>query len=270
MAEYRELQARYALTKVLRRVQLGFLRTFIVPSLSKLQDELDETFPYLVRAMHTARSAGAAMAVFRDEEIEDLDLKPTAKSGVLERFLDRAGYAPEEIQDAAQRDVLDLSSRIRAETRDTLKQTLADGVAQGKTLKEVRKDFIREAVKNKEQDGAVVTHADTLVRTQTMMVMNASQVEASRNSPWLAKNLWGYRYAAVGDWRTRPTHEAQDGVTLPEYDPYWKVWTPPNGYNCRCSIIALYRESKIVRPVGHMMPDKGFDFNPADVYGTRK
>jgi SPP1 gp7 family putative phage head morphogenesis protein len=53
-------------------------------------------------------------------------------------------------------------------------------------------------------------------------------------------NLFPYfMYDAVNDSRTRPSHAAMDGFVARADDPVWSVWTPPNGYMCRCRRIAL-------------------------------
>lgn len=48
-------------------------------------------------------------------------------------------------------------------------------------------------------------------------------------------------YDAIDDNRTRPQHHAWDGTVLPVDDPWWDTHTPPNGWNCRCSVIQLSR-----------------------------
>lgn len=47
------------------------------------------------------------------------------------------------------------------------------------------------------------------------------------------------RYVAVEDERTRPEHRAWHGVVLPVDDPWWDTHYPPNGWNCRCTVMQL-------------------------------
>lgn len=48
-----------------------------------------------------------------------------------------------------------------------------------------------------------------------------------------------WQYDAVGDSRTRPAHAAMDGLVYRYDDAFWTTFYPPNGYRCRCSVIAL-------------------------------
>lgn len=47
------------------------------------------------------------------------------------------------------------------------------------------------------------------------------------------------QYDAVDDHRTRPLHAAWDNIVLPVRHPWWRTHMPPNGWNCRCSVIQL-------------------------------
>lgn len=47
------------------------------------------------------------------------------------------------------------------------------------------------------------------------------------------------RYVAVEDGRTRPEHLAWHGVVLQVDDTWWHTHYPPNGWNCRCTVMQL-------------------------------
>ncbi|CAD7055411.1 phage head morphogenesis protein [Pseudorhizobium halotolerans] len=47
------------------------------------------------------------------------------------------------------------------------------------------------------------------------------------------------RYVALLDDRTRPSHRARHNLVLPVDHPYWDMWAPPCGWNCRCTLQSL-------------------------------
>ncbi|MGK9943764.1 phage minor head protein, partial [Salmonella enterica subsp. enterica] len=56
--------------------------------------------------------------------------------------------------------------------------------------------------------------------------------DTARSAPYLM-------YDAVGDARTREQHRAWDGTVLRWDDAWWQTHRPPNGWNCRCTVIQL-------------------------------
>lgn len=57
------------------------------------------------------------------------------------------------------------------------------------------------------------------------------QIEAFKESaPMLT-------YHTVGDGRVRPTHEALNNISRPVDDKFWNTYYPPNGWNCRCTVL---------------------------------
>ncbi|MBD5171973.1 MAG: minor capsid protein [Bacteroidales bacterium] len=54
---------------------------------------------------------------------------------------------------------------------------------------------------------------------------------------------YNLQYRTQKDDKVRPEHAALDGVTLPPSDPFWAEFYPPNGWNCRCTVVQV-RKSK--------------------------
>lgn len=50
---------------------------------------------------------------------------------------------------------------------------------------------------------------------------------------------YNLQYRTQNDDRVRPEHAALDGVTLPPSDPFWEEYYPPNGWNCRCTVVQV-------------------------------
>jgi len=104
---------------------------------------------------------------------------------------------------------------------------------QGRTIA----DFRKEAGPLLEQ-AAVTSRArlDTIYRTNVQSAYMAGRYaqmgRAAQARPW-------WRYSAVNDSRTRPSHAALNGLVRRHDDPFWDSFYPPNGFRCRCSVQTL-------------------------------
>ncbi|MGB6092671.1 MAG: phage minor head protein [Moheibacter sp.] len=49
------------------------------------------------------------------------------------------------------------------------------------------------------------------------------------------------QYRTAEDDRVRPEHEELAGTTLPKDDDFWLFYYPPNGWNCRCTVVEVRR-----------------------------
>lgn len=54
---------------------------------------------------------------------------------------------------------------------------------------------------------------------------------------------YNLQYRTQRDDKVRPEHAALDRVTLPPSDSFWEEFYPPNGWNCRCTVVQV-RKSK--------------------------
>lgn len=127
-------------------------------------------------------------------------------------------------------------------------------------------------------DAPSMSQVETLYRTNVQLGYSAGQWQANQE-PEIDSILWGNEYSAVNDDRTRPAHAAMDGVRRPKDDPIWNTWTPPCGFNCRCTLIPIFKGDSIAEPTPvpttteadgkeyAVTPDPGFAFNPGEALG---
>lgn len=59
---------------------------------------------------------------------------------------------------------------------------------------------------------------------------------------------YNLQYRTAHDDRVRPEHAPLHGVTLPMSDPFWEQFYPPNGWNCRCTVVQVRRSKYPVTP----------------------
>ena len=64
---------------------------------------------------------------------------------------------------------------------------------------------------------------------------------------------YNLQYRTVGDDRVREEHAELDGITLPIDDPFWHTYYPPNGWNCRCTVVQVLKDKYEVTPHSEAM-----------------
>lgn len=76
-------------------------------------------------------------------------------------------------------------------------------------------------------------------------------------------------YSAIDDSRVRPSHLAMNRIIRHIDDPFWLIWYPPNGFRCRCTVIAL-TEKQVLKygitsdeDLPDVAVDLGWSTNPA-------
>lgn len=117
-----------------------------------------------------------------------------------------------------------------------LHDSMSSAIENGTTLTDFRKDF----------DQIVARHGWSYKGSRgwrTQLIYRCNMRSAHMAGQW--SKLWANRerqqylmYVAVLDNRTRPEHRAWHGLVLPITDPFWKTHYGPNGWNCRCGVIA--------------------------------
>lgn len=94
----------------------------------------------------------------------------------------------------------------------------------------------------------------TNLQSAYMAGRKASMEETADTHPY-------WMYIAILDGKTRPSHRALHGQVFRHDDPIWAAIFPPNGFNCRCRVVALSeaavkrRGLKVVSSEGHMFTE---------------
>tara|TARA_E500000318_G_scaffold46673_5_gene44004 strand:+ start:1203 stop:2486 length:1284 start_codon:yes stop_codon:yes gene_type:complete len=155
----------------------------------------------------------------------------------------------------------------------------------GETLESFRRDFDQIVKKHGwSYNGSRGWRSKVIFETNLRQAYNAGRwVQAQR----LKSRRPNLRYVSVQDERTRPHHRAWHGTILPVDHPWWDKHHPPNGWNCRCSVMSVSdremkrRGWKISAPPPDILTrrrintsagariveapagiDSGFDYNP--------
>ncbi|MCR4559726.1 MAG: phage head morphogenesis protein [Bacteroidales bacterium] len=80
------------------------------------------------------------------------------------------------------------------------------------------------------------------LRTEYNQALQAAQMAGKWADFEKNKNFINLQYRTANDERVRASHRILHGTTLPVDDPFWKQYTPPNGWGCRCTVVAVLKD----------------------------
>lgn len=111
---------------------------------------------------------------------------------------------------------------------------------------------------------------NTIYRVNMQSAYSAARYQRLRDN---VDNRPYWQYSAVGDARTRPAHLALSGKIYRYDDPFWTTFYPPNGFNCRCTVIALSDRDLARRGIDEVGDSSEFlveATRPADKLGNKE
>lgn len=92
------------------------------------------------------------------------------------------------------------------------------------------------------------TYNQNYLRAEYNFVQASAQMAAKWESFMQDGDRYNLQYRTAGDKKVRPEHAALDRVTLPITDPFWEEYYPPNGWNCRCTVVQVRKSKYPVTP----------------------
>jgi SPP1 gp7 family putative phage head morphogenesis protein len=155
----------------------------------------------------------------------------------------------------------------RQDVVERIKGSLAKAIEKGDTLEQWRNDKLSVIVG---AEGIGNAQAQTIYRTGFQSARQAA-MRQEFNQPDLRGWIVAYEYRTAGDDRVREEHEAMEGVILEAGSPELAKWWPPNGFNCRCTLIPIDRieaRNPSMQPTSSLPdaePDPGFDGPPEEL-----
>lgn len=160
---------------------------------------------------------------------------------------------------------LDLLSDIRGALETALQegQTLKQFIADIQPVLESQGWWGQQVIVDSEGVGELVqlgsprrlkTIYQTNLQSAYMAGRKAEMEQTTETHPY-------WMYVAILDGKTRPSHRALHGQVFRHDDPIWSAIFPPNGFNCRCRVVALSeaavkrRGLKVVSSEGRMFTE---------------
>lgn len=133
---------------------------------------------------------------------------------------------------------------------------------------------------NKKPFNRFLNDVKTIDKTYNERYLRAEYNFASASAQMAAKweqmaadgDEYYLQYRTAGDGAVRPEHAALHNVTLPASDSFWDTYYPPNGWNCRCTVVQVLKymheatphDEAMERGAAALAKDKKgmFNFNP--------
>ncbi len=135
------------------------------------------------------------------------------------------------------KDAFTLAGAADVRLIEKIRDALADAAQKGET-----KDQFELAVKKITDDAGVAElnsfTLDTAFNTAMQRAYSLGRYEQMKD-PATIDVLPFWQYWTVGDDRVRPEHAVLDGFAAHANDPVWMKIYPPNGFNCRCSVVPI-------------------------------
>ncbi|TBN39185.1 phage minor head protein [Pseudomonas sp. BGI-2] len=168
---------------------------------------------------------------------------------------------------------LDLLSDIRAALETALQdgQTLKQFITNMQPTLEAQGWWGQQAIVDSEGVGELVqlgsprrlkTIYQTNLQSAYMAGRKAEMEQTTETHPY-------WMYVAILDGKTRPSHRALHGQVFRHDDPIWSAIFPPNGFNCRCRVVAL-TEAAVKRRGLTVVSSAGRSFTETVETGTDK
>lgn len=171
----------------------------------------------------------------------------------LEQKFPKASWAYTDLLDNAHDRAFVVAKMVDVDLASTVQRSIIDAMQEGKGYKAWAKDIDKVLAKSGWYDEQINVDAqgnakkvatggqhrlETIYRTNVAAAYEAGRQQVIFNDR--DDDPFGYvMYSAIMDNRTRPTHKALHGKVMEKSDPAWSSISPPNGYNCRCTIVEL-------------------------------
>lgn len=97
------------------------------------------------------------------------------------------------------------------------------------------------------------TYNRNYLRAEYNFVQASAQMAAKWEGFMQDGDRYNLQYRTAGDDKVRPEHAALDRVTLPITDPFWEEYYPPNGWNCRCTVVQVRKSKYPITPHNEAM-----------------
>ena len=167
-----------------------------------------------------------------------VDFGPREPKDALAFWKDKAQLKPAEYAELTQQAkarAFAVSGLAKRDQIATVHAALQAALENGETLAAFKKR-LGPLLKQKGWVGEKAWRVANIYRTNMQSAYQAGRYTQMKKT---AEGRPFWRYMAVRDRRTRPTHLAMHGLVFRHDHEFWSTYYPPNGWQCRCTVQTL-------------------------------
>ena len=202
-------------------------------------EDISKGFKDAMKVIYNQKGSSFSIDILADKNVQNLI---EAHTGVLDRNLQR----------------LEMSDLMRQ--RLTRSNYIFSGI---KTFHELNEAFpsLLDSNGNRKSFEQFYNDVQKIDKTYNQNYLHAEYNFVHASAQMAAKweqftedgDRYNLQYRTAGDDKVRPEHAALNGVTRPMNDPFWETYYPPNGWNCRCTVVQVRKSKYPLTPTDEAM-----------------
>lgn len=205
-----------------RLLSLGSGDSVCLPS-----EEVSKGFKDAMKAIFNQKGSSFSIDIMADGNVQNLI---EAHAGVLDRNLQRLEMSDLMRQRLTRSNYIFSGLKAFHELNETF-PSLLDENGNKKTFER----FLNDVRKIDE------TYNSNYLRAEYNFVQASAEMAAKWEKFMEDGDHYYLQYRTQHDDKVRPEHASLDRVTLPPTDSFWESYYPPNGWNCRCTVVQVLK-----------------------------
>jgi len=195
------------------------------PETDALRQQLSELFAPMMRTLHEKAGAQFSVDILAEDKVRDFI---GAHAKILDSAFERTPMSDLMRQRLQQSDYIFSGIKTFHELNEAF-PSLVDENGNRKPFEQFLNDV-------RKIDS---TYNKNYLRAEYNFVQSSADMAGKWERFEQDGDRYNLQYRTAGDSKVRPEHAALNGVTLPPSDPFWQTYYPPNGWNCRCTVVQV-------------------------------
>lgn len=204
------------------------------PETDALRQQLSELFAPMMRTLHEKAGAQFSIDIFGEKPVQDFI---DAHAKVLDSAFEHTPMSDRMRSRLLQSDYVFSGIKTFHELNEAF-PSLLDSNGERKPFEQFLNDV-------RSIDS---TYNQNYLRAEYNFVQASADMAGKWEQIEQDGDRYNLQYRTAGDDKVRPEHAALNGVTLPPSDPFWSTYYPPNGWNCRCTVVQVRKAKYPVTP----------------------